>query len=1261
MPIGGTPDDGAISFDISANTGPMNQALSKTQQQFTRQFKGMGKAAQDFGKRHLPTFGKIITATGRWYKSNAKLAKQEEQLIDHMRSMDKAITKLGRQRGTADADEIKKIDEKIKKINALKAAKEKASKDVKEGRAKASRVVEPLKAADKAAGKIAGEFVSKAAAPFSKLASRDILGAIEAGGEFVGHAIEKSFKGVSATMKVTSKFFGKTVGDWMWKGAKSQWAKGGVKGKAGAIAAGAGAGVMKGVGGAMKGMEKAAGAMAAVGPLLSASVGILMQIVKGLLDAESAAKEFNAGLLATSSTAEFLAAAGGDSSAAFKKMEGTVEGIRKAATDASENLAWGINKKTHMEFWNTLTAEGVSLNRIEKEAEAAGRSVEDFSAEMVHVGVAYSRSFGVSLSEISTLQGEMMREMGMSVDSTTHAFSMMQTAATDSGIASNKFFAIMRGMSADLSLFNLRMEDAVGTLKLLGKVMSPRNAEAFLKTITSFYKGQDLQSRIKATLLGGGVAGTKKRLQKDVDTRITSIKGQAEKLMSQKDVEDAIRGGPKKMTEILTKYQSELAGEGGGAITEGIMQANRMQGKLTQGGLISVASALKDASPISVIEQLDANARSAGAKTGMEDLQDDQIVAFTSMAGMSDEQLDQAIQAKQGIMMMREGIVARLKSGEKLSTEQKTMLDNMGINQDDANAMAKVQGQSDRSIWASMTNLQQKELTGSETQEDIAKEQLKLAKDQQKLTTSFSSQLDTIIDGLMEYVYGITKDIFDLLNEFMTSSGSWWEKLIGVLTYMYEGFLKGMFRLIPGLGDGIDGAIEGLGKKVREWAGATPGGKGKTEEEKVKSMQRSLRAKGDPTSIEILKATREQGGLTKLLGTKLEGAQAEGKGKPSKVVWDAVQDLAAKGGMQKGPEAMDKLSKVMANSGLDKDKQGKMLAAMRSGKSIGEAAMGAGLSAADFITLAKAMSTGLDQSALMNSMAQMAPVPGAAPAAPGAAGAKPPSAVAAATATSAAPGTGGAPGAAPGTTAAGAPAAPATRTGVTVPGPPGAPDAPAVTAEATAVTADNTEAAAATLVNMDSKQGENVKALTGKTGQGVQLGDAKQPFYDGMEKATLKAMQQALFEYWLYSASEEDVNAVLKKMVDSKTEITAGNLVEMVTKQAKGGSITTGVKGGNEPADKPADPNAPKVPPAPPHAGGGYVVDTSGPLARVIRAPAGEAFTAIGKGETITPKGGGGGGGSIKVELSFKDDMDRYVEAKVIDTTYENKRRQRTS
>jgi hypothetical protein len=207
------------------------------------------------------------------------------------------------------------------------------------------------------------------------------------------------------------------------------------------------------------------------------------------------------------SSTELLASNSGDVASAYEDLNSTMNELRGAATDWQKNMEMGISKKQHEEFLSTLGAEGVSIRQIQKDAAAAKMTIGEFSTEMVHTAVAYSRTWGVSLSEITQLQGEMTSEMGMGLESIQQSFKMMNRAASESGIAANKFFSIIRNFSADMSLFNLRMEDVVGTMKQLSKTMSPKAAAQFLQTITSFYKGQGLKERIGTTLKAGGEEG----------------------------------------------------------------------------------------------------------------------------------------------------------------------------------------------------------------------------------------------------------------------------------------------------------------------------------------------------------------------------------------------------------------------------------------------------------------------------------------------------------------------------------------------------------------------------------------------------------------------------------------------------------------------------------------------------------------------------------------------------------------------------------
>lgn len=503
------------------------------------------------------------------------------------------------------------------------------------------------------------------------------------------------------------------------------------------------------------------GLLAKIGPILSMVGGVVVAIVKLFVDAEAAAKEFNKEVLATASTSEHLYAAGGNAVDAYDKLADTMKQIRDSSTDLWANMEWGISKKQHSEFLSGLTSEGVSIKAIEKQAEAANMAVGEFSAEMVHVGVAYSRMMGVSLQEISTFQAEMFREMGASQETVSQSFRMMTRGAAESGIASNKFFAIIRGVTADMSLFNLRMEDAVMTLKMLGKAMSPKNAEKFLQTLTSFYKGQDLQGKVKATILAGGAEEVGAMAKEDMNARITGMANDVATKINDPAAAgkliNAINAGPEATSKFIAENQAAFEGEGGGAMIEAINDASITQGKLAKGGLIDVADTIGEMSPQFTMKMWDNIAKKNFGKP-LKDLSNEQLLAFDTMAGTNTELRNQAIKADRGMKQMKENLAYRLEKGEALTEEQTAMVKSMGLKgvKEDA---ANVRNMTDAQLWGTMTDLQRKQANGTDTALDYAKEQV-------KAIDTVGDKIDRIFDALLNEIYNVLAGIWDTVLEW---------------------------------------------------------------------------------------------------------------------------------------------------------------------------------------------------------------------------------------------------------------------------------------------------------------------------------------------------------------------------------------------------------------------------------------------------------------------------------------------------------------
>jgi hypothetical protein len=148
------------------------------------------------------------------------------------------------------------------------------------------------------------------------------------------------------------------------------------------------------------------------------------------------------------------------------------------------------------------------------------------------------------------------------------------------------------------------------------------------------------------------------------------------------------------------------------------------------------------------------------------------------------------------------------------------------------------------------------------------------------------------------------------------------------------------------------------------------------------------------------------------------------------------------------------------------------------------------------------------------------------------------------------------------------------------------------------------------------------------------------PYANTLEGSMLAALRTALFEYYLYKDLGQ--GEVLGAMASGG--FTGRSFSQAVGAQAQTGQINlsdlpvAGKKG---------------------NATGGVVSGVSGGLA-LVRAAAGEGLASVGRGETISPRGGGSAGGiSIQVNGVGGQDLARIIETKVIDGIHEYKRRER--
>lgn len=550
--------------------------------------------------------------------------------------------------------------------------------------------------------------------------------------EAVGSLKAKDFGGVV-------KGLGSMLGGGM-KGAAGKLTRVGMAAKADPAASG----MAKALGGLAGKMGPMLETFAKMGPMLSAVSGGIMAMVKLFIDAQAQVKEFNSQILATASTGEFMADNFNNADAAAEELTQTLDSIRNSAFDAKQNLAWGTTGKDHAAFLNVLNAEGVSLKRISEEAAAAGKSSGQFSADMVHAAVAYSRTMGVSLNEVASLQTEMMGDLGMSFESAKKEFAEMERSSAESGIAQNKFFNIIKSVSSDLSLYNMRMEDSVHLLTLLGKTMNPRNAQKFMQETMQGFKNMGRTEKLKMTLLAGE-GKTREILEKDmvsktqdVSSKIRDALKDAGQNVDVKDIEAAVKSGSDAAEKYIGMVPKQLQGDFRDAVTQMDIDRKRM-GK----GTFGTATATGNLGMGGVLDMYKAAIGRFGGGSNLEDAAGSiggEMIA--EQLGVSQEKLDSMIKLERAVKMQQKKLVQEAKDAGK-SDEEIAKIDKMGT----------------QDIIASMSQSDQEKLKQETKVENYAKQQT-------DLTMTVTKQLEILIDFLMNEYYNVIVGIWDTILDF---------------------------------------------------------------------------------------------------------------------------------------------------------------------------------------------------------------------------------------------------------------------------------------------------------------------------------------------------------------------------------------------------------------------------------------------------------------------------------------------------------------
>jgi hypothetical protein len=722
----------AITIDIDANPKKAIKEVEKLTTSISDNMKRNQKNAENLGKG----------VSNLWKKFGNSKDKIEgiKKLNDQLKEFDKGLQQLADKRDTLDIM-IKKA-RGTAKGSVERQTQVQAIKDFKKAQGLSPNKVKAMTKSLDDAKKDVGD---------SKISLEDIedFDWSEAGETMAEYFTDFVSKDAPTIAKRIAKMLTApaSAADW----GKKMGERGSAR-----IAGAAGSGGLKKAGGmALGGAEKVIGGLAkglaAIAPAITAVSGFMIAFIKILLDAESAAKEYNKQLLETTSTAGYLSRNMGNTTRATSDLQESLKAARDGAINFS-NAQMGISKEVARSFQAAITAEGVALDDLGK-ATVRAKVSTDAHTKTIQMGVAFSRQFGVSLSDIAQTQGQLMADVGVAGEGVTASFAQIADGAEQAGMQANKFFGIVRSFSSDLSLFTLRLEDVTKIMGTLGKTMDPRKMGQFLQQLNQKFSGGVVENLKFQMMAEGG--GGRKVMEDDLAAKFANISNDLKNSLgagSESEIAGLMelvkKNDPRAVAAWTAKHEKQVKGP----VVEAISKLMTQNARLASGDRLDAASVMEELSPLSKMEMSQAASVSMFGKR-LEELSGIELAAAERADIASTKEIQMYKQFQQGILQGQEGLLARMKD-ETLTKEDKDHLSRMGIEgaaqigAENAEALRNVfKGKGgERKYWDNLDKDQKDLIQNAVKARDFQAEAA-------QLQVSMNDKLEMISDILMNHIF----------------------------------------------------------------------------------------------------------------------------------------------------------------------------------------------------------------------------------------------------------------------------------------------------------------------------------------------------------------------------------------------------------------------------------------------------------------------------------------------------------------------------
>ena len=398
-------------------------------------------------------------------------------------------------------------------------------------------------------------------------------------------------------------------------------------------------------------MEEAAGSFAESTKTFAAAgtaglVAGLALLVKGIMAAMDYGMEMNQIFLEGSSAIDL-----GASNA--QELSKNLQTVRQASEDLGLVVNFRTSAKENARILSLLNQQGVTYKKLAGDINDADKAQRNY-VKAIEQAYTYSKLLGVSLEEVTEMQGTLINDLGYTVENADEAFRSLAKGAEISGFNVKRFYSMVLQSTSGMAAHNVRIEEASALLATFAKALG-KNAEAMFQAFTKGFSEEGMTDRFKRIMVTGGK--NMKEIFGDASERVAGkffddFKGQGDKLKvafskAGIDVKDMNIKTPEGQKEVIKKL-SKLDPKAQAKLVEQVRSesgdaAARQMGKLvdlskgTSGQLGDMAKSL---GKLDFTGNFVASLKSANGvlKTPLHEMSAMQIAAFEQITGISGEQ-----------------------------------------------------------------------------------------------------------------------------------------------------------------------------------------------------------------------------------------------------------------------------------------------------------------------------------------------------------------------------------------------------------------------------------------------------------------------------------------------------------------------------------------------------------------------------------------------------------------------------------------------